>query len=50
MAVLKTGGTVVAIGDNQFGGTSPDGLNNVQTIYSTGGAFAALKTDGTVVA
>jgi alpha-L-arabinofuranosidase len=48
---LKSDGTVVAWGDNEFGQTNvPSGLTNVVAI--TGGEFhsLALKNDGTVVA
>jgi hypothetical protein len=41
---------VVAWGDAPNGGTTPTGLTNVATIYSSRSAFAALKNDGTVFA
>jgi alpha-tubulin suppressor-like RCC1 family protein len=51
-AAIKSDGTVVTWGDEEYGGNSTDvqyRLTEVDNIYSTEGAFAALKADGTVV-
>ncbi len=48
---LKSDGTVVAWGNNQYGETIvPAGLNNVVAIWSGGYYSVALKADGTIVA
>jgi hypothetical protein len=47
--ILKTPGYgVVTWGVSDYGGTLPSGLSDVVSIYSTGFAFAALKSDGSV--
>jgi hypothetical protein len=48
---LKSDGTVVAWGDNDFGQTDvPDGLTNVAAVAGGFGHSLALRADGTVVA
>ncbi len=48
---LKSDGTVVAWGSNEYGQTSvPEGLNNVVAVDAGGDNSIALKKDGTVVA
>ncbi|KAJ9465844.1 hypothetical protein DIPPA_32558 [Diplonema papillatum] len=47
LAALHSNGTVVSWGDAEFGGRgSPEG---VETLHSSGGAVAAVKTDGRIV-
>ncbi|MRJ02971.1 MAG: hypothetical protein C6I05_05915, partial [Epsilonproteobacteria bacterium] len=50
---LKSDGSIAVWGDPLYGGgvksPSPDDLNNIREVYSTGLAFAALREDGTVV-
>ena len=44
-------GSVVAWGETVYGGTAPESVNSgIVAVYSTGGVFAALNTDGSVVA
>ena len=47
-------GNIVAWGDSYYGGSAPDTVTDassgVVAVYSTDAAFAALKTDGSVVA
>lgn len=51
IAVLKTDGSVVTLGDDYYGGdtSSVDLSSGVQNIFNTDRAFAALKSDGSVV-
>ena len=47
---LKTDGTVVAIGDNQYGQCDVDSWRDIVSIYVIGRNTAGLRSDGTVVA
>ena len=47
---LKSDGTVVAWGDNEYGQTNvPANLTNVKSIAGGAGFSVALKNDGTLV-
>jgi aryl-alcohol dehydrogenase-like predicted oxidoreductase len=48
--MLEIDGSITAWGDPDWGGSgAPDG-NGYTKIYSTAGAFAALKADGSITA
>ena len=49
--VTMTGGRLLAAwGNSRYGASAPNGLVDLKAVYSTAGAFAALKNDGSVVA
>lgn len=50
MLLLKTDGTVIALGNTSGANAVPSGLSKVTAIAASYGHFLALKTDGTVVA
>jgi aryl-alcohol dehydrogenase-like predicted oxidoreductase len=43
-------GSITAWGDSDYGGTGAPSDNGYTKIYSTLGAFAALKADGSITA
>lgn len=47
---LKVGGTVVAVGDNEYGQCDVSSWTNIVAIAAGGGHTVGLKADGTVVA
>jgi alpha-tubulin suppressor-like RCC1 family protein len=46
---LKNDGTLVGWGNPDFGGVVPDGIKNVSMVFSTSGAYAAIKKHEKVV-
>jgi hypothetical protein len=49
-AALKADGSIKAWGSSRYGGTgAPDGSGYTK-VYSTGGAFAVIETDGSITA
>ena len=49
-AALKSDGSVIAWGNEDFGGEAPEGLEDVEEVVATPLAFAALKSDGNILA